>query len=114
MSATLRVPKAALVAEGATQAFHLGVPHKDPQAFVVRWQGELHVWVNRCAHIPVPLDYDDGEFLHPNLKMIACKVHGALYDPASGQCVSGPCRGDSLDGLDFEVDGDDLLVQWPN
>ena len=31
-------------------------------AFVLRYQGRLVAYLNRCAHIPVPLDLDDGRF----------------------------------------------------
>ncbi len=103
----------AQVPEGQTLCFDLGKPVRDPQAFVVRWQDQTHVYLNRCAHVPVPLDYDDGEFLHPKLGMIACKVHGALYEPGSGECVSGPCRGAGLERLEFQVQGADLWVRWP-
>jgi nitrite reductase/ring-hydroxylating ferredoxin subunit len=31
---------------------------------------------------------------------LQCATHGALFDPLSGVCISGPCAGDALQRLD--------------
>ncbi|MSQ21025.1 MAG: Rieske (2Fe-2S) protein, partial [Betaproteobacteria bacterium] len=28
--------------------------------------------------------------------LLICSTHGALYDPATGACRGGPCRGNGL------------------
>jgi nitrite reductase/ring-hydroxylating ferredoxin subunit len=60
----------------------------------------LVAYENRCRHLPVSLDYGDGNILSPDKKFFQCHTHGALYDPGSGYCVSGPCAGASLRKLD--------------
>ena len=30
---------------------------------------------------------------------IQCSTHGALFKPGSGECIAGPCQGDSLAAL---------------
>jgi nitrite reductase/ring-hydroxylating ferredoxin subunit len=61
------------------------------RAFVLRHGGVLRAYVNRCAHVPVELDWQPGEFLDEAREFIICSVHGATYDPASGRCAGGPC-----------------------
>ncbi|MCS6944739.1 MAG: Rieske 2Fe-2S domain-containing protein [Sutterellaceae bacterium] len=62
-------------------------------AFVVRHRGQLRAFVNRCAHVAVELDWQPGEFFDAEGRWLICATHGALYDPDSGACVGGPCRG---------------------
>ncbi|MEK7835162.1 MAG: Rieske (2Fe-2S) protein, partial [Pseudomonadota bacterium] len=31
-------------------------------AFVVRYAGRVHAYLNRCAHVPIELDWLEGEF----------------------------------------------------
>lgn len=69
--------------------------HSRP-AFVVRHAGRAVAYLNRCAHKLVELDWQEGEFFDPEHRHLVCATHGALYDPVSGVCVGGPCRGASL------------------
>lgn len=75
-------------------------------AFVVRYQGAVHAYLNRCAHKGVELDWEAGEFFDAERRHLICATHGALYEPASGLCVQGPCRGAALRRLPVrEADG---------
>lgn len=71
--------------------FGLEVP-----AFAIRFRGRVHAYVNRCAHVPVELDWVEGAFFDLERRLIMCATHGAVYDPESGRCLGGPCRGASL------------------
>ena len=46
--------------------------------------------------MPTELDWQPGEFFELSGTYLVCATHGALFDPASGLCVAGPCRGASL------------------
>ena len=63
------------------------------QGFAVRFEGQVRAYLNRCAHVPVPLDWIPGQVFDPSGLTLLCSVHGAEYDPASGRCLSGPCSG---------------------
>lgn len=61
------------------------------RAFVLRYGGVLRGYVNRCAHVPVEMDWRPGDFLDADQRFIVCSIHGASYDPADGRCAGGPC-----------------------
>jgi len=65
-------------------------------AFLIRYQDEARAYLNRCAHRGVELDWDPGAFFDAEKRLLVCSTHGALYDPLSGVCVAGPCRGARL------------------
>jgi nitrite reductase/ring-hydroxylating ferredoxin subunit len=64
--------------------------------FVVRYQGKAYGYLNRCAHVPIELDWAEGEFFESSGAYLMCATHGALYAPDSGRCAGGPCRGGTL------------------
>lgn len=60
-------------------------------AFALRYDNVAVAYLNRCAHVPVEMDWQAGQFWDMDKRFIICAVHGALYDPPRGECVSGPC-----------------------
>ena len=66
-------------------------------AFVVRYAGRPRGWLNRCAHVPVELDWIPGKFFDDSGLYLICATHGATYEPDTGRCVAGPCRGAGLE-----------------
>ncbi len=81
-------------------------------AFVVRHGGVVHGYLNRCAHVPVELDWQPGKFFDADSRYLICATHGAIYEPNTGRCVGGPCAGQRLVALDvFEQDGQVWLRQ---
>jgi nitrite reductase/ring-hydroxylating ferredoxin subunit len=80
------------------------------RAFVLRVDGRVVGYLNRCAHVPSELDWQPGEFLDADRQWIICSVHGATYDPLSGGCVGGPCGRGRL--LALHVAERDGTVYW--
>ena len=75
-------------------------------AFAIRFDGRVHAYRNRCAHVAVELDWQPGRFFDADGIVLICSTHGALYDPATGECLGGPCRGGGLESVAVaEVDG---------
>ena len=83
---------------------------KAHQGFLIRIHEQYFTYLNQCMHVPIGLDFDDGDFWNDKLVRIMCKTHGATYMPDTGMCDSGPCRGRKLIALQFEWDQDDILV----
>jgi nitrite reductase/ring-hydroxylating ferredoxin subunit len=71
-------------------------------AFAIRFAGEAHAYLNRCAHVGVELDWEPGKFFDSEGLLLICSSHGALYDPATGECLGGPCSGGGLEKLAVE------------
>lgn len=65
-------------------------------AFAIRWHGQVFGYLNRCGHIPVELDWQQGEFFDFSRQYLICATHGALYHPATGACLGGRCEGRGL------------------
>jgi nitrite reductase/ring-hydroxylating ferredoxin subunit len=72
--------------------------------------GALRAYLNRCEHLPVPLDAGGRRFLAADGGHLQCQTHGALYRLADGFCVQGPCAGRSLQALAVELEGDAVYV----
>lgn len=69
---------------------------EDTSGFVVRYAGVVRGYLNRCAHVPIELDWTEGEFFESSGLYLMCATHGAIYLPESGHCAGGPCRGGRL------------------
>jgi nitrite reductase/ring-hydroxylating ferredoxin subunit len=81
-------------------------------AFAVRYGGKVYGYLNRCAHVPVELDWQPGEFFDDTGMHLVCATHGALYSPASGACLGGRCNGSGLCPVSvLERDGQVFLQQ---
>lgn len=103
---------AALEDGGAGVRFEVERAGRKEQAFAIRFQGRVRAYMNRCAHVPVELDWQPGHFFDSDKTLLICSTHGASYDPASGACVSGPCpRRSGLEPLAIEeIDGHIVLI----
>ena len=99
---------------GAGVRFDLPVANAPPlSAFAVRYRGTVSAFLNQCAHVPVELDWQPGEFFDETGEQLICATHGATYRPSDGHCTGGPCRGRGLKPVRcFEADGG-VFVEWP-
>jgi nitrite reductase/ring-hydroxylating ferredoxin subunit len=100
---------AALVERGDGVRFDVLMHGEVVCAFVLRHGGNVHGYVNRCAHVPMEMDWQPGKFLESDARYIMCATHGACYEPATGVCVMGPCRGARLTKLDVREQGTHVL-----
>jgi nitrite reductase/ring-hydroxylating ferredoxin subunit len=98
---------AAAVEEGGKGIrFPLRAFGAEATGFVVRYEGKAYAYLNRCAHVPVELDWFKGEFFESEKRYLMCSTHGAIYAPESGACTGGPCRGGKLRPIALrELDG---------
>jgi nitrite reductase/ring-hydroxylating ferredoxin subunit len=102
---------AASLTPGHTAKFRLECGGRRVNGFVINHDGVFHAFVNRCPHVGTPLDLWENEFLSEDARVIICATHGAVFEPADGRCIAGPCKGDSLLALPLRRDGDDLVVE---
>jgi len=75
---------------------------REESAFLIRFNGVVRGYMNRCGHVPAELDWVPGEFFDGDRKYLICSIHGALYSPESGRCVGGRCNGKGLEPIPVE------------
>jgi nitrite reductase/ring-hydroxylating ferredoxin subunit len=91
---------------GVAVMFEVQEAGRTVSAFAVRFGTKAVAYLNRCAHVPAEMDWQPGQFWDTDRRFIICAMHGALYDPVTGRCVSGPCRGAHLQAIQLtERDG---------
>jgi nitrite reductase/ring-hydroxylating ferredoxin subunit len=88
--------------------FPLTYAGADATGFVVRFRGALYGYLNRCAHVPIELDWAEGEFFESSGLFLMCSTHGAIYVPESGFCAGGPCKGGRLRPIGVVEEGGNL------
>ena len=76
----------------------------------VRRDDDVYVYENACPHIGTPLDWTPDRFLSVDGKHLICATHGAEFTITDGLCISGPCRGDRLTPVNFEIRDGVILV----
>ena len=86
----------ALEEGGLGVRFAVSTRDGEAKAFAVRYDGDVHAYLNRCAHVPVELDWQEGDFFDYSKLYLICATHGATYLPDTGVCVRGPCPGRRL------------------
>jgi nitrite reductase/ring-hydroxylating ferredoxin subunit len=99
-----------LIEGGKGVRFALTFRGQPGTGFVVRYHGAVYGYVNRCAHVPIELDWSEGEFFESSGLYLMCATHGAIYEPVTGRCVGGPCRGGRLQVV--TVIEDEQTVYW--
>ncbi len=97
MTEEILICDAAAVEDGGRGVrFPVTAGGEDATGFVIRHDGKAFGYLNRCAHVPIELDWAEGEFFESSKMYLMCSTHGAVYIPATGQCAGGPCRGGKL------------------
>ena len=100
------------LAETGCREFRLGGGDWPLRGLVVQAEDGVHAYVNRCAHLQLPLNYYPDRFLNHDGQALVCFVHGALFRKHDGYCFAGPCSGLSLARVPIcVVDGSVLLAE---
>ena len=84
----------------------------DAESLVLYRDGQrVRAWLNVCPHAGRRLDWAPGKFLKSKEGHLVCAAHGASFELVNGDCIAGPCRGDSLRRVAVELrDGQVVLV----
>lgn len=98
-----------LVNGGVAVPFDLMYAGQSCRAFAIRFQGHVHAYLNRCAHVAMEMDWQPNRFFDDSGDWLLCSTHGAVYEPTSGACRGGPCRGGLIKVPLVEQDG---VVYW--
>lgn len=82
--------------------------------FAIRYAGQVYAYVNACAHVPIELDWNEGDFFDTSRHYLLCATHGAHYRPHDGYCVMGPCKGKRLEQLKVVEREGQVFVSLPD
>ncbi len=82
-----------LVEGGRAVPFDVVYGGQTCRAFAVRFEGNVHAYLNRCMHIAMEMDFQPDRFFDDTGRWLLCATHGAAYKPDTGECAGGPCRG---------------------
>ncbi len=96
---------------GTLLKFHFLCEGQQVEAFLANAEGHIVAYQNVCRHIPVSLDYGDGEIFSPDWKFFQCRTHGAKYEPRTGVCVDGPCAGRRLKPVAIRIADNAVWVE---
>jgi nitrite reductase/ring-hydroxylating ferredoxin subunit len=101
------------LAHGASKKFTIRRGEFASEALLINYQGELLAFVNRCPHVGIALDWVDNQFFTVDQRYLMCANHGAVFEPATGECVWGPCVGAALQKLQVEIEGRKVFARLP-
>lgn len=107
-SGTLLAHIADLPEHGGKEVIFTDGPFRT-SVFIQKMDENIGVFINQCPHAGTPLNMFGDKFLNLSGKKIICRTHGALFDPITGQCVRGPCKGDYLRPVAFRIEGGAII-----
>jgi nitrite reductase/ring-hydroxylating ferredoxin subunit len=61
-----------------------------------------------CPHLGIDLAWNPDAYMDLENRHIQCSTHGALFEPATGECVFGPCIGQHLTPAPVEIRGSEI------
>jgi nitrite reductase/ring-hydroxylating ferredoxin subunit len=91
----LRLIAVAEIPDGGAREVEAVVEGVAESVILVREGSTVRAYLNVCPHAGHRLDWSPGNFLFDQGRLV-CAVHGASFERATGLCVGGPCRGNSL------------------
>ncbi|MEO7107228.1 MAG: Rieske 2Fe-2S domain-containing protein [Rhodoferax sp.] len=98
-----------LVNSGEAVPFDVVYCGRTSRGFAIRYEGKVYGYLNQCSHVPMEMDYQPNRFFDSSGSWLMCATHGAMYNPQTGHCMGGPCRGGLVKIALTESDG---VVHW--
>jgi nitrite reductase/ring-hydroxylating ferredoxin subunit len=98
-----------LLERGLAVPFDINYAGQTCRAFAIRYDGLPQAYLNRCTHVAMELDWQPNRIFDAGGQWLVCASHGAAYQPDTGQCAGGPCRGGLVKITLSEKDG---VVYW--
>jgi nitrite reductase/ring-hydroxylating ferredoxin subunit len=92
------------IREPGAKGFELSRNNREFLMFLVKKDGQVYGYENKCPHAGVNLEWMPDDFLDMDKALIQCSVHGALFLMETGDCVGGPCNGQGLTPVAIRVD----------
>lgn len=71
-------------------------------ALVVKHEEDIAVYLDLCPHNKIGLS-KTGNYLSDDGQRLICEAHGASFKLDDGSCDRGPCAGDTLASIPYEL-----------
>ncbi len=98
------------LSDPGTKSFEIACPGQTIEGLLLHWGGKWYGYRNACPHTGVNLNWLPDQFFDLRQRYLQCSMHGALFEPGTGYCVSGPCAGASLIALPIRVEGQTVYL----
>lgn len=108
MTESIRLCALADIPDEGSKGFQLS----GRKLFAVKKLGKVYLYQNACPHLGIALEWVEDQFLDSSRSMIQCANHGALFVIESGKCVSGPCSGQRLVPMAYELRDDAVYLSF--
>jgi len=82
---------------------------KAANVLVFRYQGQVYAYVNHCMHMQRPLNCQQDAIFDAKRRWLRCSMHGFIFEPDTGVCVSPVCEGQALQAIRI-IEQDNMLV----
>ena len=107
------VPKMAVcaseaLAEGQHLKLKIRFEGRDDECLVLRFEGKVYAYINRCVHMPRRLDCEQNSVFDHSGRYLRCSMHGIVYAPATGTSLSAMCEGEQLRAVDVYEEGGEV------
>ncbi len=73
--------------------------NRTTSAIVFQFQNVAYAYINHCMHMQRPLDCQEDTIFDSERKLLRCSMHGFVFEPTTGECLSPICAGQKLQSL---------------
>ena len=95
------------LANGQHRKLKMVFEGREEECLVVRFDGKVYAYINRCVHMPRRLDCEQERVFDTTGRYLRCSMHGIVYKPQTGASVSTMCEGDKLRAVEaYEENGE--------
>lgn len=101
------------LAEGRYLKLKMLFEGREEECLLIRFYGKCYAYINRCVHMPRPLDCEKDLVFDHSGQYLRCSMHGIVYTPQTGTSVSTLCEGERLRAVSmYEENGEIGIADW--
>lgn len=98
------------LANGQYRKLTLTFEGREEECLLLRFDGQVYAYLNRCVHMPRRLDGEAAEIFDETGRHLRCSMHGIVYTPQTGTSVSAMCEGERLRAVACYEEGGEVGI----
>lgn len=83
---------------------------RDEECLVFRFKGAVFAYINRCVHMPRPLDCQQDLVFDHTGRYLRCSMHGIVFTPETGTSISTMCEGQQLRTVEISEENGRICI----